>query len=204
MGVLGLGLVVLYASNLIAPERLYPWLSLASGLIIVAVGAWLLVTRLRDNHHHDEPEQTDFLTGVKRIGEKVLHGHTHDHPHPHHHELPVEGNKLRMTWQSLTALGIVGGLVPSASALIILLAAISLQRVGFGLALILAFSAGMAAVLTGVGLALVYAGHIVERFQFRSNPIGALKRLLPLATALVVLLSGLVVSVRAVFQVGLV
>jgi nickel/cobalt exporter len=214
LGVLGLGLVVLYASHLIVPERLYPWLSLVSGVVIVAVGVWLLLSRLRISYHHHDVGSHDYvkrepaslLTRIKRLGAKAFHGHTHDHPHhhTHSHELPAGGNRLRLTWQSLTALGIVGGLVPSASALIILLAAISLQRVGFGLALILAFSAGMAAVLTGVGLALVYARRFVERFQLRGKSIGTLYRVLPLAAALVVLLSGLVIAVRAVFQVGLV
>ena len=93
--------------------------------------------------------------------------------------------------------------MPSVAALVILLAAISLHRIGFGLALIFAFSVGMATVLAGLGLLLVYAGRLVEKFQFQNRLIGSFTRILPLATALVVLLSGLVVAVRAGFQVGL-
>ena len=68
-----------------------------------------------------------------------------------------------MTWTTLTALGITGGLVPLASALVILLAAISLQRIGFGIASILAFGIGMAGVLAGISLALVYVRAAEER-----------------------------------------
>ena len=84
---------------------------------------------------------------------KLLHGHPHDADHQQNNI-----DNLRITWKSLTALGVVGGLVPSVAALVILLAAISLHRIGFGLTLILAFSVGMATVLAGLGLLLVYAG----------------------------------------------
>jgi ABC-type nickel/cobalt efflux system permease component RcnA len=87
--------------------------------------------------------------------------------------------------------------------LVILLAAISLHRIGFGLLLILAFSAGMAAVLAGIGLMLVYAGRVMERFQSQNRLVGAVSAALPVTTALVVLVSGLVVTARAAFQVGL-
>jgi nickel/cobalt transporter (NicO) family protein len=129
VGVLALGAAALYASSLIAPERLYPWLGLASGVIILGIGVWLLVSKVRQ-------------------GLEQRHHHPHGH---HHHHWPNDSDKLGITWKNLTTLGVVGGLAPSASALVILLAAISLHRLGFGLLLILAFSAGMAAVLAGVG-----------------------------------------------------
>jgi ABC-type nickel/cobalt efflux system permease component RcnA len=124
------------------------------------------------------------------------HGHGHTHA-------PEADGRLSLTWKNLAALGVAGGLVPSASALVILLAAISMHRIGFGLLLILTFSAGMAGVLAGVGLLLVYAGRLVERFRFEHRSIQALGRVLPVATALVVLVSGLVLVTRAVLQVGL-
>jgi nickel/cobalt exporter len=183
LGVLALGGVALYASSLIAPDRLYPWLGLTSGVIILGIGVWLLVCRVRQNleqHHH------------------------HHSSGYHHHHRPDGSNKLSLTWKNLTALGVVGGLVPSASALVILLAAISLHRLSFGLLLILAFSAGMAAVLAGVGLVLVYAGKAVERVGFQHRWIASLASRIPLMTALVVLVSGLVLAVRAALQIGLV
>jgi nickel/cobalt transporter (NicO) family protein len=182
LGVLALGGVALYASSFIAPERLYPWLGLASGVLILGIGVWLLISRVRQNleqyHHHP-------------------HGY-------HHHHWPTDSNKLSLTWKSLTVLGVLGGLVPSASALVTLLAAISLHRLSFGLLLILAFSAGMAVVLAGVGLVLVYAGKAVERVGFQHRWIASLANRIPLLAALVVLVSGLALVVRAALQIGLV
>ena len=214
LGVLGLGLVVLFASNIIAAEQLYPWLGLVSGVTIILVGLWLLVAWLRSrgashshshaadaSHSHPHPpasKPSRLYLRLRQAIVRLLHGHSHDADHQ-----PHSTDNLRITWKSLTALGVVGGLVPSVAALVILLAAISLHRIGFGLALIFAFSLGMATVLAGLGLLLVYAGKLVERFQFQNKIIGSFTRILPLATALVVLLSGLIVAVRAGFQVGL-
>jgi ABC-type nickel/cobalt efflux system permease component RcnA len=185
LGVLGLGLVTLYASHLIAPERLYPWLGLASGTLVAAIGIWLLITRLRGN-------------------QETSHHHHRGHDHTFHHaQAPTADGRLSITWKNLAALGIAGGLIPSVSALVLLLAAISMHRIGFGLLLILAFSIGMAGVLAGIGLLLVYTSRLVERSSFDNRPARTLARALPLTTALVVLVSGLVVATRAVFEVGL-
>ncbi len=79
------------------------------------------------------------------VASKVIHGHTHEHDHHHPHQHSQDhrtraGGNLNLTCRSLAALGVVGGLVPSVSALVILIAAIWLHRVDFGLLLILAFS----------------------------------------------------------------
>ncbi len=191
LGVLALGLIVLYASSLIAPERLYPWLGLVSGAVIVVFGIWLIFSSIRNRgERHSHHTHGDG------------HSHTHPHTHAHEHTHQPSGGRLRVTWKSLTALGIVGGLVPSTSALVILLAAISLNRVGFGLALILAFSVGMAAVLASTGLLLVYARRVVERLQLRAGAANTVMRGLPMAAALVVLVSGVVLAVRGALQVG--
>ena len=201
LGVLGLGLLTLYASHLITPERLYPWLGLVSGGTVVAIGLWLLIGRMRDSqpegssHHHQTPGyQSEYnkanggsqsLARIRKMlrrlaASKVIHGHTHedDHDHDHHHQhnqahQTDAGSNLSVTWKSLAALGVVGGLVPSVSALVILLAAISLHRVGFGLLLILAFSGGMAMVLTGIGLLLVYTRKVMERIPLRTPGLRA-------------------------------
>jgi nickel/cobalt transporter (NicO) family protein len=161
VGVFALGLVTLALSQLIVPERLYPWLNLASGLLVVGIGASVLWARLRRRargHHH----------------------HQHEYEH---------GTSLR----SLFAVGVSGGLLPCPSALVVLLAAISLHRVAFGLLLILAFSAGLALSVTGIGLAAVLARGAFRRASFD----GGLVRLLPAASALVILAAGLAMTVRA-------
>ncbi|MCH8310623.1 MAG: hypothetical protein IIB17_09045 [Chloroflexi bacterium] len=185
IGVVMLGLVVLYASHVIAPEALYSWLSLASGFIIVGVGGWLLITQLRQ----------------RASGSEHGRSHDHSHDHGHHQHGPQDGaSRLKVTWTTLTALGITGGLIPSASALVILLAAVSMHRIGFGMVLILAFGAGMAGVLTGVGLALVYIRNIVERMQSQHRLLGAAVRFMPLTSALVVLSAGIFMSARSAMQ----
>ena len=84
----------------------------------------------------------------------------------------------------------------------ILLAAISWHRVRFGLLPILAFSGGMAVVLTGIGLLLVYTRRLLEHIPLKNPLVVGLARLLPLGAALIVLLSGMAITVRAMFQVG--
>lgn len=204
-GVFALGLVTLYAQRYILPEQLYPWLSLISGLLVVGIGVSLVATRLRaamrpdhdhrpptTDHHHDH--------GHDHGHSHDHHGHDHDHDHDHHHgpgghsHLPPE----RVTWRGLLALGISGGLLPCPSALVVLLSAISLHRVGFGLLLIVAFSLGLAGVLVAIGLALVYAGRLVERRRIG----GPVLRLLPAASAAVVTLVGLAITAQALVQVG--
>ncbi len=129
----------------------------------------------------------------------------HRHHHGQHHAGQTQHNsgQLEITWKSLTALGIVGGLLPSVSALIILLAAISVHRVAFGLLLILAFSFGMAVVLAGIGVLLVYAGRMVEGLQSRTGLFAGVTRFIPLVTSVVILISGIVVIARAAVQLGL-
>jgi nickel/cobalt transporter (NicO) family protein len=96
-------------------------------------------------------------------------------------------------WQGLVAAGISGGLIPCPSALVVLLAAISLHRIAFGLLLIVAFSAGLAITITGIGLIAVLARSVFKRVSFE----GRLVRLLPAASALVILGIGVVMTAKA-------
>jgi ABC-type nickel/cobalt efflux system permease component RcnA len=102
------------------------------------------------------------------------------------------------------ALGISGGLLPCPSALVVLLSAIALGRAGFGMLLVVAFSLGLAGVLTGFGLLLVYARRIFERLpmQFSTQRLLAL-RLLPAASALFIALVGLGITIKALIEIGL-
>jgi ABC-type nickel/cobalt efflux system permease component RcnA len=97
-------------------------------------------------------------------------------------------------------LGLAGGLVPSASALLLLLGSLAANRPAYGVILVIAFGAGMAIVLSGVGLLLVYASRLLERV-----PRGAFGRrlwdLMPVATAVVVIGAGVYLTSQAVTQV---
>jgi len=172
IGVFALGLVTLALSQFIVPDRLYPWLNLASGLLVVGIGGSVFWARWRHRRAH-------------------AHGHHH-----HHHHAAAGGTEPG--FRSLLAVGVSGGLLPCPSALVVLLAAISLHRVAFGLVLILAFSAGLALSITGIGLVAVLARRAFKRMSFE----GRLIRLLPAASALVILAAGLAMTAHAVPKVS--
>jgi ABC-type nickel/cobalt efflux system permease component RcnA len=176
IGVFALGLITLSLSQFIVPDQLYPWLNLVSALLIVTVGLSVLRWRVRDWRHR----RAD------------AHGHDHHHHHHHHEHDPALG--LRR----LLGVGVSGGIIPCPTALVVLLAAISLHRVGYGLVLILAFSFGLAAAMTGIGLVAVTAKRVFSRTSFESGLI----RLLPAVSALVVLGLGLAMTVRALPRVA--
>ena len=127
------------------------------------------------------------------------HGHErhHEHEHPGHSHLPPDADGAPITWRSLLALGISGGLIPCPAALVLLLSCIALGNVALGLTLVLAFSLGLAAVLTGLGLLLVYAKPL---FRHMPTPKGA-ARFLPAFSALGIGVIGVGLSVQAALQI---
>ena len=105
-----------------------------------------------------------------------------------------------MNLGSLLAVGVSGGLVPCPAALVLLLSAISLGRLGFGMVLVVAFSAGLAMVLSGIGILMIYAKGLFERLSFEWR----VPRLLPVASALAISLAGVVILVGSLKQAGIV
>ena len=103
-----------------------------------------------------------------------------------------------MTMRSLLALGISGGLIPCPTALVVLLSAIALGRVGFGLTLIVAFSAGLAAVLMVVGLLFVHGRRLFDRLPTENRLVS----ILPFTGAALVILTGVVMTAQALASVG--
>jgi ABC-type nickel/cobalt efflux system permease component RcnA len=204
-GVIALGLVILFASRTILPEQLYPWLSLVSGLLVAVLGLTILRQRLMGlptfgHHHHDHGHDHGHA-----------HGHSHDHAHAHahglvhshdghvHSHLPPGADGERLTWRSLLALGISGGLLPCPSALLALLGAVAVGRAGFGLMVVVAFSLGLAATLTGVGLLFLYAGRLLERRAITGRWSGML-RFAPAIAAVAVTASGVMIVVRSLVE----
>jgi nickel/cobalt transporter (NicO) family protein len=203
-GVFVLGAVTLYLSRYILPEVLYPWLSVASGLLVVLIGLALLYRHL-DKMSHDKKagrthvEHTHSHDGEHSPGGSHAHDHhTHSHGGRTHSHLPADDSKI--TWRGLMALGVSGGLVPCPAALVLLLGAISLDRLGFGMVLVLAFSAGLAVVLTGIGLLMIYARKLFEQFTFEARG----PRLLPVASASIITLAGVGIALGALHQTGIV
>ncbi len=165
-GVFGLGLLTLAGTALLAPDRVYPYLTMLSATIVLGLGIWLVGGRIRHGLAH-------------------AHGHTHEH-----RELPGD-DAAPLGWRTLAALGLAGGIIPSASALLVLLGAINLHRLELGLVLIVAFGLGMAFTLVGVGLALVGASRMGQR-RFAANArLARLYTHVPTAAAVVVLLLGI-------------
>lgn len=201
-GVYLLGAVTLYASRYVVPETLYPWLGAASGLLIAALGVTLLYRRLAgargaahahtpsDGHGHDHGS----AHGHTHDGEREpAHGHGPNDGHGHHHHAPEGPVSLR----ALVTLGVSGGIVPCPAALVVLLSAVAVRQIGLGLLLIVAFSVGLAAVLIAIGLLVVYARRLVARFD-RTGVEGPLvRRWLPLTSAAVITVSGIVITVQA-------
>ncbi|GAC1386205.1 MAG: hypothetical protein NVSMB42_06520 [Herpetosiphon sp.] len=194
-GVFALGLVTLGISQYVLPEQLYPWLGALSGLLVVVIGISLFSQRLRG------------LRGTAPGTDRNIADHTHDdlqaHDHDHnghtHSHLPPGGDGSPITWRSLLALGISGGLLPCPSALVVLLSAIALHRLALGMLLIVAFSLGLASVLTLIGVALVHAKHLFARVPVR----GRLLQLLPAVSAMLITIAGAGITVQALMQTGL-
>ena len=113
--------------------------------------------------------------------------HSHEDEHDHSESLPKE-----VSVRELIRLGIAGGMVPCPTATVVLLTAIALQKIAFGIALVVAFSVGLAAVLMAIGVAMVLAGSLLERFSGK----GRLMRLLPLGSAVLVTILGILVTVN--------
>lgn len=201
-GVIALGLIILFASRTIMPERIYPWLTLISGLLVAALGLTILRQRLfglsafGHHHHHDHEHAHDH-----RHGHDHEHQHSPDHAHAHahgghgHSHLPPGAGGERLTWRNLLALGISGGLLPCPSALLALLGAVAVGSAGFGLMIVVAFSLGLAATLSGIGLLFLYAGRFLERRAISGRWSGVLQ-FAPAVAAVAVTASGVMIVAR--------
>ena len=183
IGVFALGLVTLLLAQYILPDDLYPWLNVVSGVLVVAIGGAILWSRLQvargrranalgEHHHHDH---------VHDHG----HGHSDGHHHHHHHH--------GVSRKGILGMGASAGLIPCPSALVVLLGAVSQQQILLGMALIVAFSVGLAGTLTALGLLVVRAGSVASRLNV--PPI--VTRGLPAVSALVIVVAGAVLTGRA-------
>ncbi len=247
IGVFALGVITLFASEFVLPEKIMPFLQFVSGLIVFFIGASLFKSRLLNalgyshnqhvshvhhshhhgdyyEHHHDHhhSQHQSHLHGhhgyhhhdhheVYRLSEHGKHTH-HEMKHFHHqhqpecqltqldhfhdhvhdfssqkqmrkiHRLKASPNSLIFTHthggvthshslpeeislRGLLGIGVSGGLLPCPSALVLMLSAISLGRIGYGLILTIAFSFGLAATLTAVGLIFLYLGKTLGSFS---------------------------------------
>ncbi len=191
-----LGIITLAASQYILPTSIIPWLEILSGLMIVGLGFYLLWQRFLfwRKSTLSTPEKptrkislTPFSTpskktpGAVKIQKLPKNFHHHGDGKMHSHEVPET-----ITWRSLITLGISGGLVPCPDAIAILLVAIALNRIFLGLALIIAFSLGLAIVLIVIGLLMVSSSSLFKRM----DSFNKFAPFMPVVSALIVLILG--------------
>jgi ABC-type nickel/cobalt efflux system permease component RcnA len=212
-----IGLGMLFASQHVMPQRLIPWLTALSGALVAGMGIWLLVRRLpfgsghnHGHHHHGHSDPHDH---------SYPHDHAHDHDHARenehvnqygafgHHthgleisEPPPASNACEVSLGSLLSLGISGGLVPCPEALVVLLIAIALNKVTFGLIILLCFSVGLASVLVAIGILLVLAKPLMIRFTGEGRIVN---RYLPVASAAVITLLGCGIAIKGLLEAGI-
>ncbi|MEG4854416.1 sulfite exporter TauE/SafE family protein [Microcoleus sp. B5-D4] len=263
-GVFAVGGISLFASNLIDPEKLDPWLSLISGLLVAFIGLNLLLKKLKTRLYHlskivqhsstppSPPLQrggtrillhsflklvlvvkTEFIKKIKNkffnknwflrtellninreepvnllnrgswereftpVKPAISHDYHHHGDGRIHSHLPPGADGSAITWKSLLALGISGGLLPCPSALVMLLSASALGNVGLGMMLVVAFSLGLALVLSAIGLILVYAK---RNFDKLPKQITAVK-FLPTLSAMFVMFLGLGITGQAMWKI---
>jgi ABC-type nickel/cobalt efflux system permease component RcnA len=223
LGILALAFVIVGAGSVLPPDVVYRITPVIAGVSIVAIGGWMLANEVRrrrgsrlvsaatapDHEHEHEDDHEDGPEPGHRREHDHQHEHEHgpeqEHPHEHpgehshggvrHSHLPPAGATL--SWRGLFVLGLAGGLIPSTSALLILLGSIAAGRPAFGLVLVVAFGLGMAAVMTAVGLAMIVARTRLDRLPSRSS-LGRLAIVAPLAASVAVLVLGLVLTWQAV------
>jgi len=199
LGVFVLGLIALFASRYVSPDQLYPWLSAVSGIIVCLLGAVMVHRRLllplKTKRAASHLNDTMAPVYHPHAHHPITHDHTLVHDHSH---FPATGEDSEpVTWRSLIGLGISGGLLPCPSALVLLLSAVSIQRTGFGMVLVLAFSLGLAGVLTTVGLLFVKGRHLIGRTPMATT----LGRYVPAASAVIITIIGLLITGGAILQI---
>jgi ABC-type nickel/cobalt efflux system permease component RcnA len=187
-GVFALGAITLYASRYVVPEQLYPWLGVLSGITIAGLGFYMFLHRLTGtatDHSHAPGTSQGHLMFWKRPANKKASG------------VPVQSDTESAQSVGLTqllTLGITGGIIPCPAALIVLLSAFALHRIGLGFFLIVAFSVGLAAVLIGFGMLMVYARRFIARLQI-DGPLT--RRWLPVASSAFITVLGLMLAIQA-------
>ena len=215
LGILVLAALIVGAEGILSPDLVVRAAPLVAAVSIVAIGSWMLLGEGRRRwrarasatahrhahergdaydhahehaHEHGPDADTGVAPGDDPAGEHGHGGVTHSH-------LPPTGTTI--TWRSLFVLGLAGGLIPSTSALLILLGSIAAGRPAFGFVLVVAFGLGMAVVMGGIGLALVLARGRLDRVD-SSSPLGRASGYVPLVASFLVFGLGIYLTVQAV------
>ncbi|MEO6208037.1 MAG: hypothetical protein ABIP77_08800 [Candidatus Limnocylindrales bacterium] len=209
VGILLLAAIVVGAADVLPPDVVVRTAPLIAALSILAIGGWMLIGELRRRRSVAASARASAAAEREHAAD-----HEHDHPHDHEHEnehpahdagehahggvrhshLPAAGSTI--TWRSLFVLGLAGGLIPSTSALLILLGSIAAGRPAFGFVLVVAFGLGMASVMTGIGLVMVFARGRLDRLP-GGGGLGRVRDAVPLVAAVLVFGFGLYLTAQA-------
>jgi nickel/cobalt exporter len=215
IGILVIAGLVFGAQGLLPPDVVVRAAPVVAAVTIAGLGGWMLISEIRKRlaarrtssshahaHAHQLPQEHDHAPEHEH-GHAPEHDHaaehapagTHSHGGVAHTHLPPSGSTL--SWRGLFALGLAGGLIPSTSALFILLGSLVAGRPAFGFVLVVVYGLGMAVVMTTIGLAMVFARGRLDRLP-SSTGVGRAARQLPLVAAVVVLAFGVYLSVQAI------
>ena len=211
VGILVLAAIVVGAADVLPPDVVVRTAPLIAALSILAIGGWMLIGELRRRRSIAASMKAHAAAEHEHAA-----AHEHDHPHEHEHEhehehqahdagehshggvrhshLPAAGATI--TWRSLFVLGLAGGLIPSTSALLILLGSIAAGRAAFGFVLVVAFGLGMAGVMTGIGLVMVFARGRLDRLP-GGGGLGRIRDAVPLVAAVLVFGFGVYLTAQA-------
>lgn len=208
ISVVALGLLTLWASELILPETVFAWVNLLAAVFVVCIGMWVVWLRLRarrsqgtadhgQSHGHGHHDH-DGHSHDHEHDHSHNHDHDHSHSHDHHHHGGDHGHShappADLSVRALAAAGVSAGLLPCPSAMVLMLGAISLGRTAYGLVLVVAFSLGLAIVLSSIGLLFLYARRFMDRLPLG----GRIASAIPVISAVVIVGLGLMLTVRAV------
>ena len=214
VGILVLAAIVVGAADVLPPDLVVRTAPLVAALSILAIGGWMLIAELRRRrsmaastkayaaaeqehaaaHEHDHPHEHEHDAHEHEHEHQAHDAGEHSHGGVRHSHLPAAGSTI--TWRSLFVLGLAGGLIPSTSALLILLGSIAAGRPAFGFVLVVAFGLGMAGVMTGIGLVMVFARGRLDRLP-GGGGLGRVRDAVPLVAAVLVFGFGLYLTAQA-------
>lgn len=169
-GIVAFGILATLGSSALLPQQAEGYLALATGLLIVGLGLWMLWTQRGllpfgphaegGLHHHDHEHPHDDRPHAHADGRGHAHEHDHDLGHRHSHPTRLAAGQ-RPSLKLLLGLGVAGGVAPDPAALAVLLSAVASGKLVLGLLTVVVFSLGFASVLVVVGLIAAKAGQLV-------------------------------------------
>jgi nickel/cobalt exporter len=186
-------------------EGTEPYFQMGSAVLIIGLGVWMAWRTRRDvlaeaGHHAGHPHH--------HHGDEHEHGHDdhphdHDHSHEHSHDVPADyqdaherahatdieerfaGGTASNTQVAL--FGLTGGLLPCPAAFTIVLVCLQLKRFALGIAMVAAFSIGLALTLVAAGVLAAWSLHHAQK-RFRG--LGSIARKLPYLSSAILILMG--------------